>query len=64
MLTQFSKVNLTKHKEHFDSYADEFAHLPLYYLSFHGSHAIEKVLATISYAIEVYTQLLRNYRYH
>ena len=54
MLTQYSQISLKKHKHAFDEVADSFTELPLYYMSFHGSNDIYKVLGTITYAIERY----------
>lgn len=54
MLTQFSELNLKKHKQSFDMVADQFMELPLYYMSFHGSTNINQVLGTITYSIEKY----------
>lgn len=51
MLTQFSDINLKKNATKFDYFADKFVNLPLYYMSFHGSNDINKVLGTITYAI-------------
>ena len=51
MLTQYSDINLKKNIAQFDSFADEFVDLPLYYMSFHGSNNVNKVLGTITYAI-------------
>lgn len=51
MLTQFSELNLKKHKQSFDMVADQFTELPLYYMSFHGSTNINQVLGTITYSI-------------
>ena len=54
MLTQFSDINLKKNKVKFDYFADKFVSIPMYYMSFHGSNNINKVLGTITYAIEQY----------
>lgn len=51
MLTQYSELNLRKHHASFDLIADQFTELPLYYMSFHGSNDVNKVLGTITYAI-------------
>ena len=41
-----------KNKNSFDFFADNFNNLPLYYMNFHGSNSVDKVLGTITYAIE------------
>lgn len=51
MLYQFSETNMRKHKHAFDQVADKFTDLPLYYMSFHGSNEVNKVLGTITYAV-------------
>lgn len=51
MISQYSGVNLFKHKEKFNYCADKFAKLPLYFMNFYGSNSIEKVLSTITYSI-------------
>jgi twinkle protein len=43
-----------KHKSMFDFYADKFQELPLYFMSFFGGNEPNKVLGTISYAVERY----------
>jgi twinkle protein len=45
---------LFKNKNSFDFFADNFNNLPLYYMNFHGSNGVDKVLGTITYAIEKY----------
>jgi twinkle protein len=45
---------MRKHKHAFDQVADQFTDLPLYYMSFHGSNEVNKVLGTITYAVEHY----------
>ena len=54
MLIQFSDLNLKKNIVQFDNFADKFVDLPLYYMCFHGSNDVNKVLGTITYAIEKY----------
>jgi twinkle protein len=54
MLHQYSEINIKKNKNAFDQIADQFTDLPLYYMSFHGSNEVNKVLGTITYAIENY----------
>lgn len=54
MLHQYSEINIKKNKNVFDQIADQFTDLPLYYMSFHGSNEVNKVLGTITYAIENY----------
>lgn len=47
MLMQHSSVNLIQQKQKFDYWADSFATLPLYFLTFHGSTMYTKALAII-----------------
>ena len=53
-LKQFSGVNLEENLGQFDKYADKFTKLPMYYLTFHGAEAIDKVLDAMGYAVYVY----------
>ena len=41
-LKQFSAVNLEDCMHDFDMWADRFQKLPLYYLTFHGTHEVSK----------------------
>lgn len=52
MLYQFSEIDMTKNRNKFDYFSEEFEKLPLYYLSFHGSTKYNKALDIIEYAIE------------
>lgn len=54
MLTQFSMVSLEKHIEDFDSWADKFELLPLYFMTFHGEQSIRNVLDAMSHAVYVH----------
>jgi len=53
-LKQFSGVNLENNLEAFDSWADKFSKLPMYYLTFHGAQEIDKVLDAMGYAVYVF----------
>ena len=53
-LKQFSAVNIEDHIDSFDKWADLFQKLPMYYLTFHGSEAIDKVLDAMGHAVYLY----------
>jgi twinkle protein len=42
-LKQFSGVNLEDNLDMFDSWADKFQRLPMYYLTFHGSQEVRAI---------------------
>ena len=44
MLTQFAGKSLEKNQEEFNTYADEFSKLPLYFLTFQGPQTFKHVL--------------------
>ncbi|CAF4930261.1 unnamed protein product, partial [Rotaria sp. Silwood1] len=44
MLTQYSGLNLSKHMDVFDKFADQFARLPMFFMTFHGQESIDKVI--------------------
>lgn len=53
-LKQFSAINLEENLDQFDSWADKFQKLPMYYLTFHGAQEVEKVLEAMSTAVYLY----------
>lgn len=53
-LKQYSGVELEENIEQFDKWADLFQKLPMYYLTFHGSHEINKVLDAMAHAVYLY----------
>lgn len=44
MLQQFAGVPLEKNLQNFQTYADEFEKLPIFYLAFHGQQHIKVVM--------------------
>ncbi len=44
MLTQYSGLNLSKNMHVFDQFADQFARLPMFFMTFHGQESIDKVI--------------------
>ncbi|CAN7998878.1 unnamed protein product [Ixodes hexagonus] len=54
MLTQFSLISLEKHLDEFDSWADKFELLPLYFMTFHGEQSFRNVLDAMSHAVYVH----------
>lgn len=54
MLTQFSRVSLENNMEEFDSWADKFELLPLYFMTFHGEESIKNVMDAMSHAVYVH----------
>ena len=37
-------LNLTKNMDVFDKFADQFARLPMFFMTFHGQESIDKVI--------------------
>ncbi|PVD31422.1 hypothetical protein C0Q70_06834 [Pomacea canaliculata] len=54
MLTQFAQLNLSKHLDQFDAWADRFEQLPMYFMTFHGQESIRKVIEAMSHAVYVH----------
>ncbi|KAG1462255.1 hypothetical protein G6F46_008184 [Rhizopus delemar] len=54
MLSQFAEKDLAQFPEEFDRVADEFEKLPMYFLKFHSSTPIKKVLDVCKEAVDVY----------
>ncbi|XP_077517974.1 mitochondrial DNA helicase isoform X1 [Amblyomma americanum] len=54
MLTQFSKISLENNMEEFDSWADKFELLPLYFMTFHGEETMKNVMDAMSHAVYVH----------
>lgn len=48
MLHQMAGVQLDENLDKFDSYADEFEKLPIYFMTFHGQQSI-KIVMEVSY---------------
>lgn len=44
MLQQLAGVPLEQHLQNFNTFADEFQKLPIYYLAFHGQQPIKVVM--------------------
>ena len=44
MLQQMSGVPLDEHLDQFDSFADEFEKLPIYFMTFHGQQNLKVVM--------------------
>ncbi len=38
------RLNLTKNMHVFDKFADQFARLPMFFMTFHGQESIDKVI--------------------
>ncbi|XP_043248677.1 twinkle protein, mitochondrial [Colletes gigas] len=54
MLQQMVGVPLDEHLEHFDSYADAFEKLPIYFMTFHGQQSIKVVMDAVEHATYVH----------
>lgn len=54
MLKQFSGINLDKHLQQYEYWADRFQQIPLYYMGFHGPVEISTVIETMAHAAYVY----------
>lgn len=54
MLTQFSRISLENNMEEFDSWADKFELLPLYFMTFHGEETMKNVMDAMSHAVYVH----------
>ncbi|KAJ2946256.1 hypothetical protein O0L34_g12294 [Tuta absoluta] len=50
MLQQFAGVPLEQHLPDFQTFADEFEKLPVYYLAFHGQQPIKVVMEAVEHA--------------
>ncbi|XP_018335132.1 twinkle protein, mitochondrial [Agrilus planipennis] len=50
MLQQFSGVPLENHLEMFESFADSFEKLPIYYMTFHGQQSLKVVMEAVEHA--------------
>ncbi|KAB0795922.1 hypothetical protein PPYR_09983 [Photinus pyralis] len=54
MLQQMVGLPLDKNLEKFDTFADEFEKLPMYYMTFHGQQAVKVVMEAVEHAQYVY----------
>ncbi|KAL7856903.1 hypothetical protein SRHO_G00158020 [Serrasalmus rhombeus] len=54
MLTQFAMQRLEENLEQYDSWADKFEELPLYFMTFHGQQNVKTVLDTMQHAVYLY----------
>uniref|UniRef100_W5KYB1 Twinkle mtDNA helicase n=1 Tax=Astyanax mexicanus TaxID=7994 RepID=W5KYB1_ASTMX len=54
MLTQFAMQRLEENLDQYDSWADKFEELPLYFMTFHGQQNIKTVLDTMQHAVYLY----------
>ncbi|KAL3229879.1 hypothetical protein MRX96_023506 [Rhipicephalus microplus] len=54
MLTQFAKMSLENNMEEFDSWADKFELLPLYFMTFHGEESMKNVMDAMAHAVYVH----------
>jgi len=54
MMKQFSLINLDENLDQFEKVADKFQKLPLYFTTFHGAEAVDKVLDAMSHAVYVH----------
>ncbi|CDQ69598.1 unnamed protein product [Oncorhynchus mykiss] len=54
MLTQFAMQRLEENLDQYDSWADRFEDLPLYFMTFHGQQNIKAVLDTMQHAVYLY----------
>lgn len=53
-LKQYSGIELEENIEEFDKWANLFQKLPMYYLTFHGSQEVNKVLDAMAHAVYLY----------
>ncbi|XP_076286895.1 mitochondrial DNA helicase isoform X2 [Lasioglossum baleicum] len=54
MLQQMVGVPLDEHLENFDTYADAFEKLPIYFMTFHGQQSIKVVMDAVEHATYVH----------
>ncbi|CAG2161910.1 unnamed protein product [Oppiella nova] len=54
MITQMAGKHIDQHLDEFDVWADAMEALPLYFMTFHGQESIDKVLAAMTYGVEVH----------
>ncbi|XP_014203610.1 twinkle protein, mitochondrial [Copidosoma floridanum] len=54
MLQQMAGVPLDENLENFDSYADKFEKLPIYFMTFHGQQSIKVVMEAVEHATYVH----------
>ncbi|XP_076649434.1 mitochondrial DNA helicase isoform X3 [Halictus rubicundus] len=54
MLQQMVGVPLDEHLENFDTYADVFEKLPIYFMTFHGQQSIKVVMDAVEHATYVH----------
>ncbi|XP_015436054.1 PREDICTED: twinkle protein, mitochondrial [Dufourea novaeangliae] len=54
MLQQMARVPLDENIQHFDSYADNFEKLPIYFMTFHGQQSIKVVMDAVEHATYVH----------
>ena len=54
MLIQNSQVDEDTLRQNYDAYAEKFCEMPLYFLRFHGSTAVDEVLDAMEHAVYVY----------
>ncbi|KAK7487905.1 hypothetical protein BaRGS_00020806, partial [Batillaria attramentaria] len=54
MLTQFAQMNMAKHLDQFDTWANRFEELPMFFMTFFGQESIHKVIEAMSHAVYVH----------
>ncbi|XP_023676102.2 twinkle mtDNA helicase [Paramormyrops kingsleyae] len=54
MLKQFARQRLEDSLQEYDTWADKFEDLPLYFMTFHGQQNIKTVLDTMNHAVYLY----------
>lgn len=54
MLQQFSGLPLEEYLDEFDSWADRFERLPIYFMTFHGQQSIKIVMEAVEHATYVH----------
>ncbi|CAF3376029.1 unnamed protein product [Rotaria socialis] len=54
MLTQYSGLNLSKNMDVFDKFAEQFARIPMFFMTFHGQESIDKVINTMGNAVAIH----------
>jgi len=54
LLKQFSLINLDENVEEFETVAEKFSKLPMYFSTFHGSQEVDTVMDAMSHAVYVH----------
>lgn len=54
MLRQYSRVDLEDNNKLFETWADKYESLPMYFMNFYGATKIEDIIDTMRYAVYMY----------